>query len=51
MVTRLGAENRWERYRMEAPISPSGPPYWLMMICASLGLGRVIFTGYWSLFS
>ena len=36
---------------MEAPSSPSGPPYWLMMTAASLGLGVEIFTGNWSFFS
>ena len=36
---------------MEAPISPSGPPYWLEMNWASFALGVLIFTGYWSLFS
>jgi hypothetical protein len=43
-------EYRWDRYRKLAPSSPSGPPYWLMMIDASLGLGFAIFTGYCSFF-
>ena len=39
-----------ERYRREAPSSPSGPPYWEMMTEASLGLGRRMLMGYWSFF-
>ena len=51
-VTSLyGMVYRWERYRMDAASSPSGPPNWLMMTWAILGLVRVIFTGYCSLFS
>ena len=46
-----GMLKRWLRYRMEAPSSPSGPPYWVMMILASFGLGFLILTGYCSFFS
>lgn len=35
---------------MLAPISPSGPPYWEMMTCASFALGSFIFIGNCSLF-
>jgi hypothetical protein len=43
--------NRWLRYRSDAPISPSGPPYWVMINLAALGLQRLIFTGNSSFFS
>ena len=42
---------RWDRYRREAPSSPSGPPYWEIMIPANRGLGFAIFTGYCSFLS
>ena len=36
---------------MDALISPSGHPYWLMMNLASLAFGSLILTGNSSLFS
>ena len=47
----VGMAYRWLRYRRDAPISPWGPPYWLMMSFASLGLGFLMRMGYCSRFS
>ena len=50
-LTRLsGMENRWVKYRMPAPSSLSGPPYWAINALAIRGFGVVMFTGYSSFF-
>ena len=46
-----GMAYRWDRYRRDAPNSPSGPPYWEMMMAASRGFTAAIFTGYCSFLS
>ena len=46
-----GMEYRCDKYRSDAPNSPSGPPYCEIMIAASRGLGLSIFTGYCSFLS
>src|SRR5699024_9010744 len=48
---RNGIEYLCERYLRDAPISPSGPPYWLMINFAIAGFGFLILTGYCSFFS
>ena len=51
-VTSLyGMVYRWDRYRIEAANSPSGPPNCVIITCAILGFVWVIFTGYCSRFS
>lgn len=46
-----GMAYRWDKYRRDAPNSPSGPPYWEMMMAASRGFTAAIFTGYCSFLS
>ncbi len=44
-----GVANFWDKYRMLAANSPSGPPNWEMMTWASFALGSLMFTGNCSL--
>ena len=46
-----GMAYRWDKSRRDAPNSPSGPPYWEMMMAASRGFTAAIFTGYCSFLS
>ena len=47
----VGMAYRWLRYRSDAPISPWGPPYWLMIIFAKRGLVFLMRMGYCNRFS